>query len=36
LAKGKLHEAYSLVKQYPADQMRIVQAGPEKIDKLED
>ena len=27
-------EAYSLVKQYPSDEMRIVQAGKEKLDKL--
>jgi putative SOS response-associated peptidase YedK len=33
--KGSPHEAYSLVREYPADQMRIVQQGSDKVDKLE-
>ena len=33
--KGQPHEAYSLVGKYPADQMRIVQQGSEKLDKME-
>ena len=31
---GTTREAYSLVKQYPTEQMRIVQSGPDKKDLL--
>ncbi|MEP6826988.1 MAG: SOS response-associated peptidase [Aestuariivirga sp.] len=33
--KGRPDEAYSLVRQYPANDMRIVQEGTEKLDKME-
>ena len=33
--KGKPQEAYHLLKQYPADAMRIVQQGAENVDKIE-
>lgn len=33
--KGKPQEAYHFLKQYPADAMRIIQQGAEKVDKIE-
>ena len=32
---GKIHEAYALVRQYPAGEMRVIPRGTEKADRLD-